>query len=226
MVGVRTDLLDDWNKIWEPYFKKNKRFDAFPPENADFSSFKTFKDFCKMNDGIYKIKEGKCRNGRSKNSERFFRLFLYDLLKDSEIQIPPKIPSINLEISGRKLEKKYDVKIEKKDKIILVDIKKNIDMIEKDLFKAMMLREHNNVKNNKILIFVWEEWNQSEDRHEKKGSCYTLLKFARTKRWIDNFVYFYPYKTEDDYVNDNATAKEDFEDEKQRLKNFLSNGEN
>jgi len=181
MTKICEDHIKEWNKIskGKPLIKRN------------FSSFEVFKKFCNMYD------EGKFKGAAQ--SERFFACWFCDLFEKYSIRAEifsrekeNKI-EINLKINGQQIQipKKFDFLIQKDNGTkILVELKKNIDLIEKDIFKAILLKNDNMLRNKyKIVLLIREKENKSKNREGKEGSYLTILRYAKEKNWIDYFVY-------------------------------------
>jgi hypothetical protein len=98
------------------------------------------------------------------------------------------------------IKKWFDIVVEVRGKTTLVEIKKNIDNVEKDLFKFILLKHSPKGHEYRKIMVIWEE----EDR---SGSYAKILEFAKSKNWIDEWFYF--------------CRGRNFEKEKQKLKNFL-----
>jgi hypothetical protein len=127
--------------------------------------------------------------GTSKQSEPYFRELIRELIHEHgtvdnrhyriKLNKPP--------LTG--IEKRIDIRAEIYGKTTLIELKKNIDVVEKDLFKFQLLTLDGNM-DRKTLI-VWEET-------PKKGQYRQLIEFAIKQGWLDTWFYIHleNYKTE------------------------------
>ena len=138
----------------------------------------------------------------SKVSEQRFRDFIQKLIGTEGKVKRPKPVEINLDPFGN-IEKRFDIAVEVRGKTTLIEVKKNIDNVEKDLFKFILLSQQEQKKRvhkYRKVVLIWEE----EDR---SGSYAKILEFAISKKWIDRWFYFCRGKK--------------FQNEIQELKKFL-----
>lgn len=73
-------------------------------------------------------------HGRSKYSEQVFMSFIEKLAPQTKCDRHFKL-EITLENSPKRIAKDIDINFETLNSVFLVEIKKNIDLVEKDLFK-------------------------------------------------------------------------------------------
>ncbi|MCX5718219.1 MAG: hypothetical protein NTW44_07985 [Nitrospirae bacterium] len=93
-----------------------------------------------------------------------------------------------MKINGAKniIKKDADLFIKSNRNEIIIEFKCNIDMIEKDLFKLMLAP-----RKYKKILFIWEKRDNSKKAKSDKESSYiTILKYAKEKKWIDEYFYF------------------------------------
>jgi hypothetical protein len=151
--------------------------------------------FLASNDFLDRYKTTK---GRSATSEPYFQHKIQSLIgirgtvtrhKDIILQ--------KSKLQG--VKKRFDFCLEMDDKITLIELKKNIDVVEKDLFKFLLLSREN--LNFRTVLIIWEEKNNWGSGHYPK-----LLDFGKHMTWIDEWFYIH---------------KDNYEKEFARLKTFL-----
>jgi hypothetical protein len=140
----------------------------------------------------------------AKTSERFFQIFLCHILESLNCQ--PTITRhhpLNIMLDAeREIEKRcrIDLRIDMNATTIFIELKKNIDLIEKDLFKWFLITKEPSVQRHHKLQIIWEREDRSRDKRSGKPNQYQqLLKYAVLNGWIDDYFYL-TYDTFDDTV--------------------------
>jgi hypothetical protein len=121
-------------------------------------------------------------HGGSKVSEPYFYELLKDIIGDRNVMRHHKV---RIPVVGRSptylptgIIKKFDFFIEPN---ILVELKKNIDLVEKDLFKWMLLKD----KSYKRIQLIFEE-------KLATSQCSIILDHALFEGWLNDWFYFTP----------------------------------
>ena len=131
-------------------------------------------------------------HGKSKYSEQVFMRFIEKLAPQTKCDRHFKL-EITLENSSKRIGKDIDIYFETLNSVFLVEIKKNIDLVEKDLFKWFLMKncgweqrnnQNPNGKKYKKVELIWEEKPQSDDCQYLR-----LLKYAERQNWIDRYIY-------------------------------------
>ncbi len=132
----------------------------------------------------------------SKFSERFFEKFLTEATNftfNSFKSYPKNQNPIHYKFGGHEIPKKFDLYVEGKNQTLFIDIKKYIDMIEKDLFKAYLASEDVRFQEKyAIFLLPWEEKDKSKDKFGNKNQYWNLLEEFRTRKIIYGFCYLIP----------------------------------
>ncbi|KXB01481.1 hypothetical protein AKJ45_01725 [candidate division MSBL1 archaeon SCGC-AAA261F19] len=150
-----------------------------------------------------------------KYSERFFK-WLIDGMTDQEIKRGKEFTKVSINLGTGKIDKEFDLHVEDTQKFI--EVKKNIDMIERDLFKVFLLKNDSNHWNKEVFLVVWEEYD-----HIKPTSQYgTFLEHFESKEYIKGYSYLYPHKTKEDWEEKRYNTEEKFDKELDKLEKFLS----
>ena len=136
-------------------------------------------------------------------SKKFFSCVIQELIGDEgTVTQPPPLP-LNLGPHGE-VKFRFDVVVEVNKNITLIEIKKNIDLIDKDLFKFMLSYynklSYKNVPCRRVEL-IWEDRNEIGNGHYKK-----LLDYAKSQKWIHEWFYIH---------------HRDFQNPMMRLKAFL-----
>ena len=211
--------------------------------SKDFSAFSSFKEFVEryeFGEEGYEcgdkgkrgddVKEGDRKKYRgAAGSERYFAIFFYDLLtrrckireEDFDILRKNEDKEIHITILDQTITKYPDFVIRSDKSKIYVEVKKNIDLVEKDIFKYILLREgkeENGMDTDageKVLEVIWEYDDHSRSKEGNKGHYHTILEFAKQRGWIDHFTYLYVCDSK------GSLAEEDYENRIEELARFL-----
>lgn len=182
------NLLNEWKRIFE-----NK-----PDISSNFSEEKSFKKFVRLY-----LEKYRKNIGMSKVSEPYFRLFISELIKDLDhVKVEPKHHRIELP-NFKNVKKSFDIAVEINNVNFLIELKKNIDMIEKDIFKWILIKDE---KKYKKIQIIWEQEDRSLNKDRRPNQYMQFLDYAKDKGWIDDYFYFLPTN---------------FESEKERLRRFF-----
>lgn len=176
---------------------------GYVSQNADACCFvkrhnylclKSFKEFLE----IY------YRNNKSlgaKFSERVFSYWLYNYFKDFEyfknerfspsIRVQEQVEiKMALERDCPIITKRFDVCLLANSKrVVLIEFKANIDMVEKDLYKFYLLNRFYEDKNIKKVFLIFENENNAFNRRNQPGHYLSLLELAKEDKIIDEFIY-------------------------------------
>ncbi|GEM_PF-4098357 len=203
--------LDEAKNAYREYWKRNGIEYVPFLDRASFSTYENFKEFV----NIYK-KRGK---SRSADSERYFILLFLSLLEkvpNKNISHTYRIENIKLGSHGT-IEKVVDISIELGKKKLLFDIKKNIDNIEKDLFKGIIFKSAGVLKeSDKYYLIIWQEDDQSKNKKGVPSHYKILLDDAKENGWIKDYFYFYLR------TRNGKEAQRDFKREMEGLKSVFS----
>ena len=217
MSNKRKDLVKEYEGFW---LDRTLKVPVDP--SKDFSAFLSFKEFVERyeSDRRYKSAAG---------SERYFAIFFYDLLtrrckireEDFDILRKNEDKEIHITILDQTITKYPDFVIRSDKSKIYVEVKKNIDLVEKDIFKYILLREgkeENGMDTDageKVLEVIWEYDDHSRSKEGNKGHYHTILEFAKQRGWIDHFTYLYVCDSK------GSLAEEDYENRIEELARFL-----
>lgn len=213
-------------ELWQS-LKENLKNPNLPSFEDRFSEYKTFKHFVRVYQEIVKKQKQSGMVG-----EIYFALLITELIEeyhDINIYTPYSQSQsecekyYELSLNGEAaITKKYDICICKDSRPkIFVEIKKNIDMVEKDLLKAFLKKV--TCKNSvKLIEIIWEERNNSKRRDGSDNDYMVLLKYFKQQQYLHDFFYFYRFEDN----NDEKEAKKNFEDEIKQLEKSLSDSLN
>jgi hypothetical protein len=139
--------------------------------------------FFKFEEEYYKKMNEKDKSAGSKFSERVFTQWIYNVVKDLS---PTLIPQAKLELASEGVQKQIDLHLMLRNKDhFLIEFKCNIDMIEKDIFKFIYLKQ----TNAKKLMFIWESVDSSRSRHNDFCSYIKILDFFKKNNGIEYFYF-------------------------------------
>ncbi len=166
-------------------------------KNMDkFKEFEKFKETFFIYNGHAEYNR---ENGKSKNSEPYFMRLIQKLAPAPQTNNYCRHfkLEITLENVPKPIAKIIDIKFETLNSVFLVEIKKNIDLVEKDLFKWYLMKtcewKPKNGKQHKTVELIWEENKMSDN-----CQYLCLLKYAKSQNWIDD--YFYLTKEQESFI--------------------------
>ena len=162
------------------YIKENEKADAFLKNGMDLQP-ETFYKFLEQYEELEK-------SGGSKFSERVFAGWLETLLGEKAVLEPHK----KIESVIPNVYKNYDFLVSLGSLKIIIELKCNIDMIEKDIFKFVITPSSPSAEIIKILL-VWEKWDNSKARNGDLSSYMKIANHAKEKGWINAFFYLRGY---------------------------------
>lgn len=155
---------------------------------SDFGNLASFRDFVRIyHDG---------RPDGAKCSERVFLLLLFRWLKKKGHKVKiERGKKLTLQVEGLPVDKIYDYGVEIDGIRSLVQLKKNIDMVESDLFKAYLTRSCDPEGQKwRIYLLIWE----NRKTAGPEASYRVMANHAVKKGWLDDWWYMYPVEVDSD----------------------------
>jgi len=135
-------------------------------------------------------------SGKSSLGAKFSeRVFIYWLYKEVErfsptVRPQDKLPLIlQLRDGEAEMEKRVDLSLEYGGRKIIVELKTNIDMIEKDLYKLYLCHRFGPNEHIEKVLLVWEVKDNRFNRGGTDSQYYSLIKLAQHDGVLDKFIY-------------------------------------
>jgi hypothetical protein len=209
------------NQCWLDTLKSEWQYTRLDKMESEFSEYETFKRLL----DCFGRRINRDRRAGGRIGELFFALLIAEIINKNKYSgevymhsrdISNKPYVVKVDCKEYQIHKEFDIYICKNcSPQILVEVKKNIDNIEKDLIKAYLHGESKQENKPKFIEIVWEEKDESKSRRGEDNQYMILLKYFIGKG-LDAFFYFYGPTDEND-----KKAKENFENEVKRLDDFL-----
>ena len=124
----------------------------------------------------------------SKFSERVFTKWIYESVADLD---PRWTKQSKLDLLVQGVQKQVDLQLVLNGIEFLIEFKCNIDMIEKDIFKFIYLKDQTPQK----LIFIWEYIDNSQSVRNGDSSYLRILDYFEKNNGIN--YYYFPLRNHD-----------------------------
>ncbi|MFA5386762.1 MAG: hypothetical protein WC297_03815 [Candidatus Paceibacterota bacterium] len=174
-------------------FKKLKEMkDKYEKENGPTKTFlKKYGELSEKSllaffDEHYKKDKSNNRIRSSSFSDRVFAWWTMQFLNDKVCNAPYSPKDDNPLVSNKKFDFFFEGRGKKK---VFIEFKKNIDNIEKDLFKFWLLNGAGTDKNIITALVVWEENDNSTYKNGDRSSYINILKHAKKAEFLTEYFY-------------------------------------
>lgn len=201
---------------WNSYVGSVKEDKQIVPISQPFSSFEAFVQFAALKNkgGLYAIlQDGERKDNLSK---RYFAVMLSELVPEAKIYFDKRYYIKLNKADGSVINNYYkilDLELCCGQKKVPIDLKKNIDNIDKDMHKAEQI--YRTDPTIKFTELVWSSVG------ERAGANYADLESEKFLGHVKYFSYLYIAKTKENLETEDYDARSDFEEEIRNLKSFL-----
>jgi hypothetical protein len=180
--------FNDLNELQQNYINENPQAANFLDQSARTElSSNSFGNF------IETYTQRRERRGGSAFSERVFSYWIMKILLDANFT-PPFFVHKEIDVvlgygQNTPVRKKIDFSFNRNNgNPVFIELKCNIDLIEKDLYKFFLMQSHN--VNGEKLILIWEDEDRRQDQNQQPNQYIRLLNDAKHSSYLNEYFYF------------------------------------